>query len=159
MRAEAYDLAVLARAALLLACLAAIALLAVHAREHHRCQADTAVLFRFGVHRPPPPAGSVSAAARSLRASCEDANALAVGAEGLRYGGRAADGVALAQAATRAEPRTFAVWVAYGDALLAAGRPVAGGFAYERARALNPRWPVPVLPVTVPVAGPGRAGP
>jgi len=143
---------VLVRVALLVACLAAIIVLARDERRHADCQAAAGVLFRFGVHAPPPPRAQVDAAARTLRASCIDANALAVGAEGLRYGGRAADAVALAAAATRSEPRTFATWVAYGDALVAAGRPVQGGLAYERARRLNPRWRLPVLPVTTPAA-------
>ena len=139
----------LARVVLLVACLAAVVVLVQHQRSHDDCQSAAGVLFRFGVHAPPPSA-QVDAAARSLRASCADANALAVGAEGLRYGGRPVDAVALAAAATRSEPRTFATWVAYGDALVAAGRPVQGGLAYERAAALNPRWRLPVLPVTTP---------
>jgi len=144
---------VLARVVLLAACLAAVVVLVQHLRAHEDCQSAAGVLFRFGVHAPPPPAAQVDAARRSLRASCIDANALAVGAEGLRYGGRAGDAVALAAAATRSEPRTFVTWVAYGDALVAAGRPVQGGLAYERAAGLNPRWPLPVLPVTTAPAG------
>ncbi len=96
------------------------------------------MLFRFGVHAPPPPAAQVDAARARCAAPAPTPNALAVGAEGLRYGGRPADAVALAAAATRSEPRTFVTWVAYGDALLAAGRPVPGGLAYERARPAQP---------------------
>jgi len=150
---------VLARVVVLAVCLGVIAVLGVHAHEHHRCQSAAAVLFRFGVHHPPPPPQQVDGAVRTLRGSCIDANALAVGAEGLRYGGRPVAAVSLADAATRREPRTFAAWVAYGDALVAAGRPVAGGLAYERAQRLNPRWPAPILPVTVRAGAPAPAGP
>ncbi len=149
----------LARVAVLVGCLAAVVVLVQHERRHDDCQSAAGVLFRFGVHAPPPPGAQVDAATRSLRASCADANALAVGAEGLRYGGRPAAAVALAAAATRSEPRTFVTWVAYGDALVAAGRPVQGGLAYEHAGRLNPRWRLPVLPVTTPGGAQARAGP
>jgi hypothetical protein len=113
------------RAAIVVLAVAAVALLGSRLRDHDRCEAArTAVPARIG----------------TLTSACRDPDVVAGASAALVAAGQRDRGLALARESVRREPRSFIGWVAVGFALRDHD-PAGARTAFQRAKALNPRWP------------------
>jgi hypothetical protein len=121
-----------ARALVLVACAAAIVLLAARLRDHDRCADAQSAVFLA-------PRSAGPGTLRTLRSSCRETGALASAAVSLATAGRHAEGLALARTAVRREPDGFENWVALSLVQRRAA-PAQSARAEARARRLNPRW-------------------
>jgi Flp pilus assembly protein TadD len=141
------------RVAVLVVCVAAVAVLAVRRSDESACRDARAALFEQALRGTTRDGDGPAARVRTLRARCHDADELAGGAASLLLAGRGADALAVARQVTRRSPDVFAGWVALEAALRRSDRRGARR-AEARAGALNPRWTGPPPLPAPPGAGP-----